>query len=180
MAAPASAQLDLPTDLEDCTGPGADFCFDGTPALIDSGCGALFEGYAGRIAWPVLRNVGPVTIAVRTRYTFTGQTILPLYVEVASRRGDPNLGCTTLRPGQVVLVAQGAEQCGGTWQSIGPIDLTRYGVPFGEPYHVQCVFFRTTPDRITIRSAGFACIRLISHPLAIQPASWGVVKRLYE
>jgi len=180
LAMPAQAQFEWPAEFEDCTGPGAEFCFDGTPALIDSGCGASFEVYAGRIAWPILRNVGPVTIAVQARYAFSEQAILPLYVEVADRRSDSNLGCRTTRAGQVVLATSGAEQCGGTWQSFGPIDLARYGILLGEPYQVQCVFFRSTPDRTTIRSVGFACIRVTSHATSVVSAPWGIVKSLYR
>jgi hypothetical protein len=180
LAVPAHAQLELPAELDDCTGPSALFCFNGAPAVIDSGCGAIFDGYAGRIAWPPLRNIGPVTIEIKTEYSFTRQAILPLYVEVATRRGESDLRCSTSRAGRVVLVAQGAERCGGTWQSIGPIDLIAYGIALGDPYQVQCVFFRTTPDQVTIRSIGFACIRVNPYPAATQAARWGAVKQIFK
>ncbi len=179
--ATAWAQQDLPTELNDCTGPGADFCFDDTPALIDSGCGARFEGYAGRISWPVLRNVGPVTIAVQTLFTREGQTLFPLYVEVRNRTSPLDLlDCNTTLGGVVVLVAEGADQCGGTWESVGPIDLRRYGTPLGAPYSVQCVFFRTTPTGVTPRSVGFSCIRVTSAPTLVTAIDWGIVKSLYR
>ena len=184
-SAPALGQQDLPTELDDCTGLGASFCFDGTPALLDSGCGSRFEGYDGRIAWPVLRNVGPVTIAVQTRYRFDTrpgqeQPVMPLYVEICGR-GSPldRLECRTGLGGVLVLVAQGAEQCGGTWESIGPIDLARYGVPLGEPYNVQCVFFRLGPEPRTPRSVGLSCIRVTSSITTVSKATWGMVKSLY-
>jgi hypothetical protein len=177
----AHSQADLPTELEDCTGSEADFCFDGTAALVDSGCGARFEGYAGRIAWPVMKNVGPVTIAVQTRYTPAGQTVFPLYVEARGRDAPGDvLDCRTGLGGQLVLVAHGADRCGGTWESIGPIDLQAYGVPLGAPYNLQCVFFRTTPTRVTARTVGFSCIRVTSIPAATMAASWGSVKTLYH
>jgi hypothetical protein len=174
------AQPDLPTELDDCTGPDADFCFDGTVALIDSGCGARFEGYLGRISWPVLRSVGPVTLAVQTRFTREG-AIFPLYVEVRGRTSSlDSLHCNTGLGGNVVLVAPGADQCGGTWESVGPLDLRLYGVPLGAPYSVQCVFFTGIPHRWTARSVGFSCIRVTSYPTTIASIPWGSVKSLYR
>jgi len=176
----AWGQPDLPTELEDCTGPSAEFCFDGAPALIDSGCGALFENYQGRIAWPPLRNVGPVTISVQARHTFTSQTFFPLYVEVQARRIDDPPICQDGLGGLVVLVARGADRCGGTWESIGPIDLVPFGVPLGSPYSVQCIFFRTTPSDVTVRTVGFSCIRVTSHPSILVSTSWGNVRTLFK
>jgi len=183
-SAPALGQQDFPTELEDCTGPGASFCFDGVPALLDSECGSRFEGYDGRIAWPVLRNLGPVTIAIQTRYRFDArpgqeQPIMPLYVEVCRRGSElDRLECRTGFGGVLVLIAQGAEQCGGTWESVGPIDLARYGVPLGDPYNVQCAFFRHGPEPRTPRSVGFSCIRVTSST-PVSKATWGIVKSLY-
>src|SRR5262245_48854910 len=83
LAGPAHSAL--PTELEDCTGSQADFCFDAAPILLDESCGSRFDCYQGRIAWPALRNVGPVTIAVQTRSIPLGYTAFPLYVEVVAR-----------------------------------------------------------------------------------------------
>jgi hypothetical protein len=180
-AAVVEAQTELPTELENCVGEQADFCFDGEPALIDS-CGAIFEGYQGRIAWPALRNVGPVTIAVQTRSTsLRGQTLFPLYVEVTARTG-PGAGtdCRTVLGGLVVLVAHSADQCGGTWESVGPLDLTAYGVPMGAPYSVSCAFFRSTPADITARTVGFSCIRIHTSASLVAAAQWSAVKVLYQ
>ena len=182
LAATAHAQSDIPTELEDCVGPGADFCFSGTSALIDSGCGARFEGFVGRIAWPALLNVGPVTIAVQTRNTsFEGQTWFPLYVEVRGR-GYPSEGreCNTGLGGDLVLVARGGLSCGGTWESVGPIDLRPYGIFLGTIYSVQCVFFRTVPDGLGARTVGFSCIRVTSTPEALGALTWTAAKRLYK
>jgi len=181
----AAAQQDLPTELDDCTGPGADFCFDRTlaVAVIDSGCGARFEGYVGRISWPVMRNVGPVTIAVQTRYLREGNTQFPLYVEVDGRTSaNDSLHCRTGLAGQVVLVAQGADQCGGTWESVGPLDLRHYGVRLGKPYTVQCIFFRPPlgSGLFPARSIGFSCIRVTTAPTAVTTVNWGIVKSLYR
>jgi hypothetical protein len=173
----ARAQSALPTELEDCTGPDANLCFDGDPTLIEEGCGARFEGYAGRIAWAALENVGPVTIAVQTWSSFASQTFIPLYVEVVRRVADTI--CNTTLAGRVVLVAGGSDRCGGTWESVGPIDLVRYGVPLGDNYSVQCVFFRTSPG-VSARTVGFSCIRVTSTPTGTASGHWGVVKALYK
>jgi hypothetical protein len=181
----AFAQQDFPTELDDCTGPGADFCFDGVPALLDSECAAIFEGYDGRIAWPPLRNMGPVTIAVQTRFRVgsgpQGSFMLPLYVEVRNRTSEfDRLECDTGLSGSLVLVANGSEQCGGIWESVGPLDLTRYGLPLGALYSVHCVFFRLSPQERTTRSVGFSCIRVTSNPTTVAAATWGLVKSLYK
>jgi hypothetical protein len=173
----ARAQPAPPIELEDCTGPGAEFCFDGDSTLISEGCGVRFEGYVGRIAWQPLRNVGPVTIAVQTWSSFASQTFIPLYVEVVRRIDDD--GCVGTRPGRVVLMAEGSERCGGTWKSVGPLDLARYGVPLGDNYHVQCTFFRTSTG-VTVRTVGFSCIRVTSEPMPITRATWNLVKALYR
>jgi hypothetical protein len=177
----AHAAADVPTELEDCI-TDADFCFSFDPVLIDEACGARFESFQGSISWPPLKNVGPVTIAVQTRHV--GRTNFPFYVEIAQRGhpGDPG----TCRPwtGEVVLVAQGGTQCGGTWESIGPIDLAAgFGVPLGSNYSVHCLFFRslpTEPPGREARSVGFSCIRVTSTPTPLAPGSWSLVKRLYR
>jgi hypothetical protein len=176
----AHGQISPPTELEDCVGPEADFCFSGSPALIDTSCGVTFNGYQGRIAWPALRNVGPVTIAVQTRnMSFQGQTFFPLYVEIVARPlPEDGTDCNHGRAGQVVLTAEGARQCGGTWSSIGPLDLRPFGVPLGVNYSVQCTFFRTS-DGVTPRTVGFSCIRVTPASTVVGGALWGSVKRLY-
>jgi hypothetical protein len=170
-----------PTALDDCVGPEEDFCFSGSPALIDTSCGVTFNGYQGRIAWPALRNVGPVTIEVQTRNTsFQGQTWFPLYVEVDARPfPEDGTDCNQARPGLVVLVAEGARQCGGTWASIGPLDLQRFAVPLGTNYSVGCTFFRTT-DGVTARTVGFSCIKVTPAATLTSDVQWGFVKRMYR
>jgi hypothetical protein len=183
-ATPVAAEE--PTELYDCLddvdGPG--FCTDSTAVLVERGCGATFNRYHTRIAWPVLRNVGPVTIAVKTRSLFQLYS-LPLYVEVVGRTlsGD-DFRCYPGLAGFLVLVAQGGVDCGGTWESVGPIDLTSYGVPFGALYNVQAVFFESIPyddqGNVGIQSIGFSCLRVTSHPLAIASTTWSNVKVLFR
>jgi hypothetical protein len=178
--ASAHAQPDFPTNLEDCTGENATFCFTGTPVLVDSSCGARFENYQGRIAWPPLRNVGPVVIAVQARHSFEFQTFYPLYVQVRARGPNHPPICEDGLSARVVLAARGADQCGGTWESIGPIDLENYGVPLGSLYSVQAIFFRTTPDQVTVRTVGFSCIRVTAMPTLGVSVPWSSVKILYR
>lgn len=184
---PVQATAQEPTDLYDCVddedGPG--FCArDSTPVLVDEGCGATFNRYHGRIAWPVLRNVGPVTISVKTRvkrFPETQTQFLPLYVEVVGRTfTNDDYRCRQLG-GLVILVAQGGPDCGGAWESVGPISLVRFGVPPGALYHIQMPFFEGPPPPTgQFHTIGFSCLRVTSHPDAITAVSWGTVKSLYK
>jgi hypothetical protein len=180
---PLQAHGQEPTELYDCVddedGPG--FCTrDSTPVLEDEGCGATFNRYHSRIAWPVLRNVGQVTISVKTRvkkFPETQDQYLPLYVEVVGRTFvNDDYRCRQLG-GLVILVAQGGPDCGGAWESVGPISLERFGVPRGALYHIQIPFFESAAGFHTI---GFACLRVISHPDPIAAINWGTVKSIYK
>ena len=174
------------TELEDCVGDvDVDhFCSDSTAVLVDAGCDTVFNRYHGQIAWPVLRCVGPVTIAVQTRVLtdLNSTTRFPLYIEIIPRDG-PGEECRRGLGGFVVLVAKGGPVCGGTWESIGPLDLRRYGVQLGGYYSVQAVFIETLPTVSLGRvfhSVGFACIRLTAHPTAVTQTGWGRVKALFR
>jgi hypothetical protein len=179
-----AARGELPTELDECVGPQATFCSDSTAALVDESCGTQFYRFHGRVAWPVLRCVGPVTIAVKTRFARFQNTAYPLYVEVCVRPtpGD-NTDCNTGRAGHVALEAQGGPGCGGVWESVGPLDLGAYGIQPGENYHVQCEFFENLPGAFPgyePHSVGFACIRVTAYPVAIAPVDWTGAKRLYR
>jgi hypothetical protein len=172
------------TELEDCVGPDSDFCYDSTAVFVDEGCDRTFLRYRGNIAWPAILNVGPVTISVLTRNVEFYMTWIPLYVEVRGRT-NPGDGteCLTGLGGHLVLVAQGGTQCGGTWESVGPLDLRPYGVPLGSYYNLQLVFFQALPGGfpgLEAHSIGFSCIRVVSHPSGVQPSSWSNVKQLYQ
>ncbi len=176
-----------PTELYDCVddadGPG--FCTgDSTVVLVDEGCGATFNRYHGRIAWPVLRNVGPVTISVKTRYVRFSTTQLPLYIEVRGHIEPVEpIDCTTGLSGHLILVSQGGPECDGAWESVGPISLVPFGVPLGALYTVQAVFFEALPDdhgEIPFHSIGFSCIRVTSHPSPIALTTWSRVKVLFR
>ena len=152
---------------------------------MDEGCGAVFNRYHGLIAWPVLRYVGPVTIAVKTRVLVhaTTTTLFPLYIEVTPR-DPPHLTCPSGMPGGgfVVLAALGGPECGGTWESVGPLDLRPYGIVVGEQYSIRAVFMETLLDRFgqIFHSVGFSCIRVTSHPTAVASTAWSNVKQLYH
>jgi hypothetical protein len=179
-----SANGELPTELDECVGPGATSCSDSTAILVDQGCGAVFYRYHGCLAWPALRCVGPVTIAVKTRFVEYQNTSYPLYVEVRGRSNPTDsTDCRTGMGGHVVLVAQGGPECGGTWESVGPIDLSSSGVHVGANYSVQCIFFNDLPGPFPgyePHSVGFACIRVTAHPTTVSPVDWTAVKRLYQ
>lgn len=177
---------EAPTELYDCVddADGPAFCSDSTAVLVDEGCGSSFSRYHGRIAWPVLKNVGPVIISVKTRYVEFGRTHIPLYVEVRGRTTPSDQKeCRTGLGGHLVLVAQGGPDCGGAWASVGPINLRDFGVPMDESYIVQVVFFESLPDdngELFFHSVGFSCLRVTSHPTAVASTNWSNVKVLYQ
>lgn len=170
---PAGAQ---PTELSSCFEPGT-FCAEAPFDTLETNgmdCGQTFRIIQGRVAFPPLVNVGPVTIRVRT-YGYPATT--PLYVEVRGpNRGG--LGCTTVLAASLVLIAYGfPTQCGGVWESIGPIDLTRNGIPFGTEYHVQLEGFREYGGQ----TVAVSCIQVVRDTTsAVAAVSWGGLKRLYR
>ena len=181
----ARSHAQMTTDLYDCVddADGLNFCaLDSTAVLVDEGCGTTFNRYHAKIAWPVLWNVGPITISVRTRsLPFTPPPQVPLYFELVSRNPLPDpRDCRTSFNGRVVLAAQGGPHCGGTWESVGPIDLAWFGIPPGTPYHVQAVFLESLPGTIDFHSIGFSCIRITSHPTAVASKTWSSMKVLFR
>lgn len=181
MLSALGSEAQVPTELDDCVGSSSDFCSDSTAVLVDYSCGQLFNRYYGRIAWPPLRNVGPVTIAVKTSNAHA--TAFPLYVEVRGRIDAADADCRTDLGGHLILVAQGGTSCGGSWESIGPVDLRPYGVPLGWNYSLQCTFFETVPSDFfgaIWHTVGFACIKVTSHPLPVSSVSWASMKVLYR
>lgn len=177
LAAGAGAQE--PTELYDCVDDtdGPSFCtYDSAAVLVDEGCGATFNRYHGVIAWPALRNVGPVTISVRTRAVIGRADYLPLYIEVV----EAIPGCRAWRTAFLALEVQGGVLCGGRWESVGPVDLREFGVSLGELYTVQAVFLESIPGQVKAHSVGFNCIRVTSHPLEVAPATWSTIKVLYR
>jgi hypothetical protein len=172
--APARAQE---TSLQDCLGDGTVACYDSTAILLDESCGGRFYNYRGRVAWPLLRNVGPIVISATTRW-LPDRTPFPLYIEVVSYQVPY---CTPDVAGTVVMAVQGARQCGGTTDIVGPLDLTSLArIGLGELYYVQAVFFQTlaaTPTRYTVP---MSCITIEPAPTALTQRAWTAVKALYR
>jgi hypothetical protein len=180
IAVTASAQE---AELYDCLGEGSTACVDTAAIVFRDPCGQPYYVHRGKTSWPSLRNDGPITIAVNT-YFFTWDTTYPLYVEIAPFAVPGE--CTTVAPGFTFIVARGLDQCGGIWDSIGPIDLTDYFIPLGGYYRLQVISFvhfwprPPAPPRWT--SPGLSCVRVTSHPVASPVAAidWGNLKRLYR
>ena len=157
------------------------YCSESPPETLETfgrNCGEIFYQFKGRVAFPPLVSTGtPITIAVKT--FATTYTPFPLYVEIRPRTPlEDSLDCTTLLAGALVLVAQGSDQCGGLWESVGPIDLTQRGVALGKKYHVQLVFFEDNGSGW--QSNGVSCIRVTSSPDLVVTNTWGRVKQLYR
>src|SRR2546422_1404728 len=100
------------SELFSCVASGG-YCSDTTGDVLAEGCGQTFYQFTGRVAWPPLVNLGPVTIGVRT--LANQGTPYPIYVEIRDHTSIDPQGCTTLLAGALVLVAQGSTQCGGEW-----------------------------------------------------------------
>jgi hypothetical protein len=167
----------LSDSLDTCIEDSA-FCSERPLSTFENPCGPDFTFVRGRVAWRPLRNTGPVTISVQTR-----SSALPLYVKVAPiTAGYPDSVCVTYFPGAVVLVAHGAQQCEGVWETIGPISLDLFVRP-GAPYLLVLEGLETLPippSNLPLRSAAVRCVRVT--PFRRSPAQssiWGRVKMIY-
>jgi hypothetical protein len=174
---PSAGLLAQPIEMSSCFEPGS-FCSEAPMDTIETyglNCGRNFLISMGRVAFPPLVNVGPVTIRV---LTYGRSSTAPLFVEIRGQR-EPIVGCSPYLAGALVLIAHGFPwQCGGVWESVGPIDLTRSGVPLGTEYHVQVVSF----SGWSIQSVAVACVEVIadSIPSPTRLATWDAVKRIYR
>ena len=178
VALPAAAQQ---TELYDCLGEGSGSCADTAAILAAESCGRRFYVHRGKVSWPSLLNVGPVTISVNT-YNILFYTQYPVYIEISPFYPD---SCSTRSWSMTVLASRGLQQCGGTWESIGPIDLTKFFIPLGTYYRIVAVsyvgFWPTPPYPSEYMSAGLACIRVTSQPTSpVATLDWGGVKSLYR
>jgi hypothetical protein len=163
------------TELEDCLGPGTLSCSYGEGTLLDSLCGQRFYVHLGIVAWPAMRNVGPITIELQTR-TIPLITVYPLFVQIVQRH---DTGCT-FGAGRVVHTAYGLNQCGGTKEVIGPVDLTQFNIPPGGLYSISIAFFESLPRGRRNISVGLSCIRVTSQPTTVVSTRWDLVKALYR
>ena len=171
------------SDLADCFGATSTACAYDTSFVVDESCGKTFWYFRGCISWPPLVNIGPVTISVSTR-AFRRDTLLPMAVEIRRQfLNDPPDACPqTNLSGSGVILARGIDQCGGGEESIGPLDLTRLGIPLGDRYYVLVQFFETlpTPPFPAHRSPGLSCIRLTAEPSGVVPGTFSQIKGLYR
>jgi len=165
-----------PSELLSCFEPGS-FCSEAPMDTLETygmNCGRTFRILAGRVGFPPLVNIGPVTIRV---LTYGRPSTAPLYVEIRGQR-EPVVGCTPDLAGALVFIARGFPwQCGGVWESIGPLDLTQVGVPLGSEYHVQLIGFSGS----YIQSVAVACVEVVGPGATspVRPVTWEIVKRIY-
>jgi hypothetical protein len=171
-----------PTEMYDCLGPSSTACFDTAGILVKESCGSQYYVHRGVVSWPSLLNVGPVTISVNT-YLDPQWSQFPVYIEVYAALPDT---CDTVSWGFLVLTARGSDQCGGMWESIGPLDLTRLFIPIGMHYRIRAIsyvlFWPAPPYPSRWMSSGLSCIRVTSEAVQ-QPVSqlpWGHLKQLYR
>lgn len=168
--------------LEDCLGPGSVSCSVSPSIPVGDDCDGGFYRYVGRVAWGPLEYNGPVKVSVKTKSIVS--TILPLYIEVRSPEWGPGdiPICTSTFFGHLLMTSLGDATCGGSWQSIGPIDLARYGIRSGDLYIVQASFFETIPDPFggVAHSPGLSCIRVEPAETPIASTSWTRTKMLYK
>lgn len=170
-----------PTDLYRCVSWGWQYapnCGLENLLIADLCSGRFFVTYAGRAAWYPLRNVGDITIEVETHKSAVGD--FPVYIEILPLPGaQPNPWCLDGYPGVVVARAFGSQRCGGVWESFGPINIQEI-VPLGGLYALQLEFFSTVDVDASRHSPGIDCVRVVSHPSAIEPIHWGQAKALYR
>lgn len=176
----SSARAEALSSIDMCLG-STPVCVESADAWIDSSCGQVFYSYVGRVSFPLLQNNGPVTISILTHRRDLSQPF-PVYVSIEQVPSGSD-SCSSVVPvgASTVLVGFGTRQCGGLWETIGPLDLVRHGVPVGSGYRVQALFFATPahPHAIEARSVSLACVR-ITEASSTQIVEWGQVKRLYR
>ena len=183
LALPTGASAQYPTDLYKClTSPGVWPACEVTGDLVIGVCSLdpptfrYFDRWLGRLAFFPLRCVGPITVSVET--TSPVNTRFPLYVEIVPLQGTGDYHVCEDLPGYVVLIVYGhfGQQC-GTWNDVGPVDITTV-VPLGSLYALRLHAFA--------RRGGYSpavdCIRVTAHPVEtpVAPTTWGRVKALFR
>ena len=171
---PAFAQ---DTELHSCL-PDSNACSEMEAISISDGCGDTFYLYHGRLSWPALRAVGPITVSVQT-YRHQ-DTYFPLYVEFQPGAILP--GCTTTDSGGLLLLeTRGSAQCAGLWTSVGPIDIINlFGITPGSLYRIRVGFLQGPPDWFSTAPA-LHCIQVTTAaPSPVVQRSWGHIKAVYK
>jgi len=171
-----------PTELFDCMGPGGDrtWCSDVSVAdLLDLSCPAgprVFEMFRGRVAWPPLKYVGPITIEVNALES--AGTRFPLLVEFISVKDHPENTGYCDGPAQVLYRVHGSRTCDG-WESLGPIQFDPWWLSVGDSYVIRVHFFTDVGSDFT--SPWLGCIRVTPDTTtAISSKPWGSIKALYR
>ena len=165
------------TELHSCL-PDSNTCSELEAIPIPDGCGDTFYLYHGRISWPALRAVGPITVSVQT-YRHQ-DTYFPLYVEFQSN-ATSTVCNTSASGGHVLLETRGSAQCGGLWTSVGPIDIINlFGITPGSLYRIRVGFLQGPPDWFS-NAPALHCIQVTSEaPSPVAQRSWGNFKALYK
>lgn len=163
------------TELYSCL-PDSTACVESQDQLIADICsGSFFHFHRGRVSWPPLRAVGSTTVSIQT---YGADNLLPLYLEIVPVADS--VTCLPMQNGHVILETRSLAQCGGLWETVGPIEITRF-TPIGSFYRVQLVFLEGyPPSSFGLRSPGLGCIRVTAKPTSMHAHSWGAVKLLYQ
>lgn len=168
------------TELDVCL-PDSNACSETEAVTIDDFCGNSYYFYHGRLSWPPLRAVGPITVSVRT---WGGDdAMFPLFIEIVKLQEDSLTCSTSGNQLTTVLDARGSGQCGGTWESIGPLDPDDLLVPLGSLYRIRVSFIQFTRTLPFPRSPALGCIRVttnVGNSAPIAGATWSGVKTLYK
>lgn len=175
------ARAEALSSIDMCLG-STPVCVESADAWVDSSCGQVFYSHVGRVSFPLLQNNGPVTVSILTHRRDVSQPF-PVYISIVQVPSGSSDSCSSVVPvgTSTVLVGFGTRQCEGIWETIGPLDLVRHGVPVGSGYRVQALFFATPAHAhaIEARSVSLACVR-ITQASSTQAVEWGHVKQLYR
>jgi hypothetical protein len=166
------------SELHACL-PDSNVCSETEAVPLSDYCGNTFFLYQGRVSWPALRAVGPITVSVQT-YGPEG-TYFPLYVQILPFATTSQ--CTTSGTsggGILLLETRGLGQCGGLWETIGPIETIPFGISPGDLYRIRILFIQPTPNSGG-HSPALGCVSVTTEtPRAIAHKSWGQVKQIYK
>ena len=156
--------------------PDSNACSETEAVPLADYCGNTFYLYQGRVSWPALRAVGPIGASVQTYGP--QDTYFPLYVEILPGVTSPE--CTTGGGGSLLLETRGRGQCGGLWQTVGPIDTVPLSIFPGDLYRIRVVFILPIPISVG-HSPALACISVTTEtPSGSARRSWGQIKQLYK
>lgn len=169
----ASAQT--PTDLFACLSWGPEPpCAENVGGVTLTTCGDLYFRFEGRYAWYPLRNLGSITIELKTATIVN--VLHPLYVEVVPYQASPPGVCNG-DLGYVVFTTRGNSSACGGWETSETIDITHL-VPIDGLYGIRFYALGGRDDF----SPGLDCVRVTGSGTrsAIKQGSWGFLKTLFR